>query len=66
MGSTFGKIRLFTDPGEVLMCWVEKTVLTNIPGNFGIVLDNPVFHKGKAMQKMIKDSGHTLPTSLFS
>ncbi|PPE04065.1 hypothetical protein HCUR_00600 [Holospora curviuscula] len=29
-------------------------------------MDNAVFHQGKAIEKMIKDLGHTLPNSLFS
>ncbi|WP_279337522.1 transposase [Holospora curviuscula] len=28
--------------------------------NRGIVMNNTAFHQGKAMQKMIKNAGHTL------
>ncbi|PPE03027.1 hypothetical protein [Holospora curviuscula] len=57
MGSTLGIIRLRTGSVEVLTYWVKEMVLTNIPKNPGIVMDNATFHKGKARQKMIKDVG---------
>ncbi|WP_207760923.1 hypothetical protein [Holospora curviuscula] len=49
-----------------MICWVEEKVLPNIPENRCIVMNNTDFHKGKAMQKMIKNADHTLLTSLFS
>ncbi|WP_165780761.1 hypothetical protein [Holospora curviuscula] len=49
-----------------MICWVEEMVLTNIPENCGILMDNAAFHQGKAMQKMIKNAVHTLLSSLFS
>ncbi|WP_165780696.1 transposase [Holospora curviuscula] len=60
MGSNLGAIRLLTDSVEVLMCWVAQMFLPNIPENCGIVMDNTAFHQGKAMQKIIKNAGHTL------
>ncbi|PPE03481.1 hypothetical protein [Holospora curviuscula] len=58
-GSTLGAI-LLKNSVEVLLCWVEEMFLTNIPENRGSVIDNSAFHQGKPMQKMIKNSGHTL------
>ncbi|WP_165780838.1 hypothetical protein [Holospora curviuscula] len=49
-----------------MTCWVAQMFLPNISENCGIVMNNTAFHQGKAMQKMIKDADHTLPTSLFS
>ncbi|PPE06357.1 hypothetical protein [Holospora curviuscula] len=40
-------------------------VLTHIPKKSGGVMDTVAFRKSKAMQKMIKDAGHTLPSALF-
>ncbi|PPE03757.1 hypothetical protein [Holospora curviuscula] len=66
MGSTLGEIRLRTGSVEVLTYWVEEMLCTNTPENCGTILDNAVFHKGKAIQKIIKDASHTLPITLFS
>ncbi|PPE06964.1 hypothetical protein [Holospora curviuscula] len=51
---------------EILIFWVEELFLINIPNKKGTVMNNAAFHKGKAMQKMIKDAGHTLPPSFSS
>ena len=45
---------------EVFTCWVEQLLLPNLPEKSVVVMDNATFHKGKDMQKMIEDSGHTL------
>ncbi|PPE05694.1 transposase [Holospora curviuscula] len=62
MGSTLGATGLLTSSVNiaVLICWVKKMFLTNIPENRGIVLDNAAFYQGKAVRKMIKNAGHTL------
>ncbi|PPE05613.1 hypothetical protein [Holospora curviuscula] len=52
MSSTLGLIRLCTSSVEVLTCWLEERVLTNIPENRGSVMDNAAFHQGKASQQM--------------
>ncbi|PPE03217.1 hypothetical protein HCUR_01357 [Holospora curviuscula] len=66
MGCTSGPIELLTGSVEVLMCWVEAMFLINIPDKRGSVMNNSAFRQGKAMQKIIKEAGHTLLTSLFS
>ncbi|PPE03590.1 hypothetical protein HCUR_00955 [Holospora curviuscula] len=58
--STLGAIRLLMGSVKVLTCWVKEMVLTTPPENRGSVMDKDAFHKKKAMQKMIKNSGHTL------
>lgn len=45
---------------EVFTCWVEQILLPNLPTESVVVMDNASFHKGKDMQKMLKDFGHTL------
>ncbi|WP_165780822.1 hypothetical protein [Holospora curviuscula] len=52
MSSTLELIRLCTSSVEVLTCWLEERVLTNIPENRGSVMDNAAFHQGKASQQM--------------
>ena len=44
----------------VFTSWVEQVLLPNLPEESVIVMDNASFHKGKDMQKMLEDSGHTL------
>jgi transposase len=44
----------------VFTSWVEQILLPNLPKESVIVMDNAAFHKGKDMEKMLKDSGHTL------
>ncbi|GAJ45840.1 hypothetical protein HE1_00150 [Holospora elegans E1] len=34
--------------------------IRTLPKERVIVLDNAIFHKGKAMQKMLEDAGHSL------
>ncbi|PPE04219.1 hypothetical protein [Holospora curviuscula] len=60
MGPTLREVRLRTGSVEVLTCWVEEMVLTNIPETLVLSWIILLFHKGKAMQKMIKNAGHTL------
>ncbi|PPE04017.1 transposase [Holospora curviuscula] len=38
----------------------RRNVLTTIPENRSILMDNANFHKGKPMKQIIKDVGHTL------
>jgi transposase len=45
---------------EVFTSWVEQILLPNLPKESVVVMDNASFHKGKEMQKMLEDSGHTL------
>ncbi|PPE04202.1 hypothetical protein [Holospora curviuscula] len=56
MSSTLGLIRLCTSSVEVLTCWLEEIVLTNIPENRGSVMDNTAFHQGKASQQIFRRS----------
>lgn len=44
----------------VFTSWVERVLLPNLPKRSVIVMDNASFHKGKDMQKMLEDSGHSL------
>lgn len=44
---------------EVFTAWVEQILLPNLPKE-SVVMDNAAFHKGKDMQKMLEDSGHSL------
>lgn len=44
----------------VFTCWVADFLLPNLPNGSVIILDNAAFHKGKEMQKMIEEAGHTL------
>jgi transposase len=45
---------------NVFTCWVDKFLLPNLPDKSVIVMDNAAFHKGKEMQGMIENAGHTL------
>lgn len=45
---------------EVFTSWVEQILLTALPKESVVVMDNASFHKGEEMQKMIKEAGHTL------
>ncbi|MDX2050052.1 MAG: IS630 family transposase [Rickettsiaceae bacterium] len=44
----------------VFTSWVEQILLPSLPKKSVVVMDNASFHKGKDMQKMLEDSGHTL------
>ena len=44
----------------VFTSWVEQDLLPKLPKNSVIVMDNATFHKGRDMQIMIENSGHTL------
>jgi len=44
----------------VFTSWVEQILLPSLPKESVVVMDNASFHKGKDMQKMLEDSGHTL------
>lgn len=44
----------------VFTCWVKQVLLPNIPQQSVLVMDNATFHKGKEIQKIIKESGHIL------
>ena len=45
---------------DVFTCWVDKFLLPNLPEKSVIVMDNATFHKGKEMQQLIDNAGHTL------
>jgi transposase len=45
---------------EVFTYWIQQDLLPQLQPNTVIVMDNATFHKGKDMQKMIEDAGHTL------
>lgn len=38
----------------------QMILLPNLPKESIIVMDNSTFHKGKDMQKMLEDAGHSL------
>ncbi len=62
IGFSLVAIGLSTGPvnTDVFSGWVENILLPNIPNKSIIVMDNATFHKGKEMQKLINDAGHTL------
>ncbi|WP_006302709.1 transposase [Holospora undulata] len=39
---------------------VQQILLPPLPKEIGSVMDNATFHKGKAVQKMLEDSGNSL------
>jgi transposase len=45
---------------EVFTSWVEQILLPELPKKSVAVMDNAAFHKGKDMQKILENSGHTL------
>jgi transposase len=45
---------------QVFTSWVQQDLLHKLPEKSVIVIDNATFHKGKDMQIMIENSGHTL------
>jgi len=45
---------------NVFTCWVKNILLPSLPNKSVIVMDNATFHKGREMQKLINDAGHTL------
>ncbi len=44
----------------VFTSWVDQVLLPNCPKESVVIMDNASFHKGKEMQKILEDSGHTL------
>ena len=62
IGSTIIAIGLLTGSvnTEVFTCWVQEILLPHLPAQTFVVMDNASFHKGKDMQKIIEDAGHTL------
>lgn len=62
IGSTIIAIGLITGSvnTEVFTSWVEQILLPELPKKSVIVMDNAAFHRGKDMQKILEDSGHTL------
>ncbi len=44
----------------VFTSWVKHILLPKLPAKSVIVMDNASFHKGKEMQDLIKNAGHTL------
>ena len=45
---------------SVFTSWVEQILLPNLPAKSLVVMDNASFHKGKDMQQILQDAGHTL------
>lgn len=45
---------------DVFTSWVQQILLPNLSKESVIVMDNATFHKGKDMQKMLEDAGHSL------
>lgn len=62
LGSSIVAVGLLTGSvnTDVFTCWVEQVLLSSIPEKSILVMDNAAFHKGKDMQKIIQDAGHTL------
>ena len=62
VGSTLVAVGLLTGSVDtaVFTCWVEHILLSNIPQESVIVMDNATFHKGIKMQEMVEAAGHTL------
>lgn len=62
IGSTLVAVGLLTGSvnTEVFTCWVDKILLPSIPEKSVIVMDNATFHKGKEMQLLIQEAGHTV------
>ncbi len=62
IGSTLIAVGLVTGSVNtaVFTAWVEQILLPNLSEKSVIVMDNASFHKGKDMQKLLQDSGHTL------
>ena len=62
IGSTLVAVGLLSGSvnTDVFTTWVDKILLPNIPERSIVVMDNASFHKGKDMQNMIEESGHTL------
>lgn len=62
IGSTLVAIGLLSGSvnTDLFTNWVDKILLPNIPEKSVIIMDNASFHKGKEMQQMIEDAGHSL------
>lgn len=45
---------------EVFNTWLEKILITQLPKNSIVVMDNATFHKSKRTKELIEDHGHTL------
>lgn len=45
---------------DVFTSWLQQILLPTLPAKSVIVMDNASFHKGKGMQKMLEELGHTL------
>ena len=48
----------FFDYSDVFHCWVEELLLTQLPENSVIIMDNASFHKRQDTQELIADAGH--------
>lgn len=44
----------------IFSAWVEQDLLTKLPPNSVLVMDNATFHKGKNMIEAVKNAGHTI------
>ncbi len=62
IGSTLVAVGLLTGSvnTDVFPTWVDRILMPNLPERSIVVMDNASFHKGKDMQKIIEDAGHTL------
>ncbi len=45
---------------EVFTEWIKQDLIPKLPNESFIIMDNATFHKGKKMQSLISESGHTL------
>ena len=45
---------------NVFTSWVKEFLLPGLPHESVIFMDNATFHKGKDMQKILEEGGHTV------
>lgn len=66
IGALIGKVlitvSLFTGSinTPVFNSWVRQDLLSKVPPNSVIVMDNATFHKSVELRKMIEEAGHAL------
>ena len=45
---------------EPFTCWVTQDLVSQLPKNSVVIMDNATFHKGEAMKLALTSLGHTL------
>lgn len=62
LAGTLLTVSLFQDNinADIFCQWVKQDLLTKLPQNSVIVMDNATFHKRADIQQAIKKAGHTL------